>query len=166
MYRTRLRRIWRSAPAASRSAWRWDRRSSNHMVVSVDFERRIDFDRLRRYRLARARTALKNSPCGALLLFDVNNIRVSSTKIGEWGATSSGLRCWPATVDRSCGISARPRCITASTATGWCRTIAAPASQHARHRATAGGRAGEGAHRGSAQVCCYAAGVADITGRC
>ncbi len=54
----------------------------SHMV---DFERRIDFDRLRHYRLERAREALKESECGALLLFDVNNIRyVSGTKIGEW----------------------------------------------------------------------------------
>ena len=53
--------------------------------MSVDFERRVDFDRLRRYRLARARAALKASRCGALLLFDVNNIRyVIGTKIGEW----------------------------------------------------------------------------------
>ena len=64
--------------------WRWDRAIPSHGHMSVDFERRIDFDRLRHYRLARARQALKNSPCGALLLFDVNNIRyVSGTKIGE-----------------------------------------------------------------------------------
>jgi Xaa-Pro aminopeptidase len=53
--------------------------------TSVDFERRIDHDRLRRYRLARTRQALQNSQAGSLLLFDVNNIRyVSATKIGEW----------------------------------------------------------------------------------
>ena len=53
--------------------------------TSVDFERRVDHDRLRRYRLGRTRNALRASDCGALLLFDVNNIRyVSSTKIGEW----------------------------------------------------------------------------------
>jgi hypothetical protein len=53
--------------------------------TSVDFERRIDHDRLRRYRLSRTRQALQNSPAGTLLLFDVNNIRyVSATKIGEW----------------------------------------------------------------------------------
>ena len=51
----------------------------------MDFERRVDFDRLRAYRLARARAALDKSTCGALLLFDVNNIRyVTATKIGEW----------------------------------------------------------------------------------
>src|SRR5215212_11369138 len=65
--------------------WRWDRAIPSHGHMSVDFERRVDFDRLRHYRLARARAALKASPCGALLLFDVNNIRyVSGTKIGEW----------------------------------------------------------------------------------
>ena len=51
----------------------------------MDFEGRVDFDRLRSYRLARARAALDKSECGALLLFDVNNIRyVTATKIGEW----------------------------------------------------------------------------------
>src|SRR6202790_1710927 len=71
--------------------WRWDRAIPSHGHMSVDFERRIDFDRLRNYRLARARTALKASPCGALLLFDVNTIRYASgTKTGEWGATSPG----------------------------------------------------------------------------
>ena len=65
--------------------WNWDRRIPAPGHMSVDFERRVDFDRLRTYRLERARQALKNSECGALLLFDVNNIRyVSGTKIGEW----------------------------------------------------------------------------------
>ena len=53
--------------------------------MSVDFEERVDFDRLRSYRLARSRAALETSGLGALLLFDVNNIRyVTSTMIGEW----------------------------------------------------------------------------------
>ncbi len=65
--------------------WNWDRRIPALGHMAVDFERRVDFDRLRKYRLSRARQALKNSDCGALLLFDVNNIRyVSATKIGEW----------------------------------------------------------------------------------
>jgi Xaa-Pro aminopeptidase len=65
--------------------WNWSRAIPAPGHVAVDFERRVDHDRLRKYRLARARAALKNSDCGALLLFDVNNIRyVSSTKIGEW----------------------------------------------------------------------------------
>jgi Xaa-Pro aminopeptidase len=51
----------------------------------VDFESRVDFGRLRAYRLARAREALEASELGALLVFDVNNIRyLTSTMIGEW----------------------------------------------------------------------------------
>jgi Xaa-Pro aminopeptidase len=53
--------------------------------MAVDFEERVDFDRLRKYRLGRAREALNRSDLGALLLFDVNNIRyVTATMIGEW----------------------------------------------------------------------------------
>ncbi len=49
----------------------------------VDFETRVDFDRLRTYRLARAREALERSDLGALLLFDFYNIRyVSQTWVG------------------------------------------------------------------------------------
>jgi Xaa-Pro aminopeptidase len=44
----------------------------------VDFEERVDFDRLRRYRLDRARAALNASDCGAFLLFDFYNIRYST----------------------------------------------------------------------------------------
>jgi Xaa-Pro dipeptidase len=53
--------------------------------MNVDFEERVDFTRLRAHRLARAREALDASDLGALLLFDINNIRyVSATMIGEW----------------------------------------------------------------------------------
>ena len=53
--------------------------------IGVDFESRVDFGRLRSYRLARVRQALEASELGALLLFDVNNIRyLTSTMIGEW----------------------------------------------------------------------------------
>jgi Xaa-Pro aminopeptidase len=53
--------------------------------MNVDFEERVDFTRLRAYRLARARAALDASELGAILLFDINNIRyVSATMIGEW----------------------------------------------------------------------------------
>ena len=65
--------------------WNWEGRLPAWGHTSVDFERRVDHDRLRRYRLSRTREALKASECGTLLLFDVNNIRyVSGTKIGEW----------------------------------------------------------------------------------
>lgn len=65
--------------------WNWDRAIPAPGHTTVDFETRIDVRRLQRYRLARATQALENSQCGALLLFDVNNIRyISGTKIGEW----------------------------------------------------------------------------------
>ena len=49
------------------------------------FEERVDYRRLHEYRLGRARQALEKSDLGALLVFDVNNIRyLTSTKIGEW----------------------------------------------------------------------------------
>ena len=46
--------------------------------MGVDYEERVDFDRLRRYRLARARAALEGSECGAFLLFDFYNIRYTT----------------------------------------------------------------------------------------
>jgi Xaa-Pro aminopeptidase len=53
--------------------------------MAVDFESRVDFNRLRDYRLARARAALDKSDLGALLVFDINNIRyLTSSVIGEW----------------------------------------------------------------------------------
>ncbi|HSF26255.1 MAG TPA: Xaa-Pro peptidase family protein [Actinomycetes bacterium] len=53
--------------------------------MAVDFEERVDFARLRDYRLGRARAALERSELGAVLCFDVNNIRyISATMIGEW----------------------------------------------------------------------------------
>ncbi|MGC4110428.1 MAG: Xaa-Pro peptidase family protein [Nocardioides sp.] len=46
--------------------------------MGVDYETRVDFDRLRSYRLGRARAALESSDCGALLLFDFYNIRYTT----------------------------------------------------------------------------------------
>jgi Xaa-Pro aminopeptidase len=52
---------------------------------AVDWEQRIDFPKLRKDRLDRAKASLEASDLGALLLFDPNNIRyVTSTHIGEW----------------------------------------------------------------------------------
>jgi Xaa-Pro aminopeptidase len=62
--------------------------------MGVDFEQRVNFDRLREYRLGRARRALDASELGAVLLFDVNNIRyVSSTMIGEWSRDKMTRYC-------------------------------------------------------------------------
>ncbi|WP_073264996.1 M24 family metallopeptidase [Cryptosporangium aurantiacum] len=46
--------------------------------MAVDYEQRLDVDRLRRYRLERARAALDSSECGAFLLFDFYNIRYTT----------------------------------------------------------------------------------------
>jgi Xaa-Pro dipeptidase len=63
----------------------WGRALPALGTMGVDFEERVDYRRLHRYRLARARQALEKSDLGALLMFDVNNIRyLTSTKIGEW----------------------------------------------------------------------------------
>jgi Xaa-Pro dipeptidase len=63
----------------------WKRPLGAPGVMNVDFEERVDFRRLHRYRLGRARQALRASKLGALLVFDNNNIRyLTSTAIGEW----------------------------------------------------------------------------------
>ena len=65
--------------------YNWGRHLPALGTMGVDFEERVDYRRLHRYRLARAQAALEKSDLGALLLFDDNNIRyVTSTKIGEW----------------------------------------------------------------------------------
>lgn len=46
--------------------------------MGVDYEHRVDFDRLRNYRLGRAKAALEASECGAFLLFDFYNIRYTT----------------------------------------------------------------------------------------
>jgi hypothetical protein len=64
---------------------RWERPLQAPGRMQVDFEERVDFQRLHDYRLARTRNALKNSKLGAILVFDQINMRyISSTVIGEW----------------------------------------------------------------------------------
>ena len=46
--------------------------------MAVDYENRVNFDRLRQYRLGRAKEALEQSECGAFLLFDFYNIRYTT----------------------------------------------------------------------------------------
>ncbi len=65
--------------------WNWDRPIAAPGRTHVDFEERVDFRRLHKYRIARAEQALQNSELGALLCFDNNNIRyLTSSVIGEW----------------------------------------------------------------------------------
>jgi hypothetical protein len=87
----------------------WGRALPALGITGVDFEERVDYRRLHRYRLSRVRQALESSDLGALLVFDVNNIRYI-----------------PATATPSCGISARPPCTTSSTRHGCIRRTARP----------------------------------------
>jgi Xaa-Pro aminopeptidase len=53
--------------------------------MAVDWEQRIDFDRLRRERLARVKDLLEKSEMGSVLCFDMNNVRyITATHIGTW----------------------------------------------------------------------------------
>ena len=54
-------------------------------VMGVDWEMRVDFERLRQYRLSRVREQLEAFDLGAVLLFETSNIRyTTSTQIGYW----------------------------------------------------------------------------------
>jgi Xaa-Pro dipeptidase len=67
--------------------------ASQNAIMSVDWESRVDFDRLRRYRMQRVQAELKASDLGALLLYDMNNIRyTTAAHIGNW-ARDKYFRC-------------------------------------------------------------------------
>ncbi len=54
-------------------------------IQGVDWEHRVDFGRLRQYRLGRVRQMLEEENLAAVLLFETSNIRyVTSTHIGYW----------------------------------------------------------------------------------
>jgi Xaa-Pro aminopeptidase len=63
-------------------------------LMAVDWEERINFDRLRRERLTRAKQLLDASEMGALLCFDMNNIRyITATHIGTWAIDKLNRFC-------------------------------------------------------------------------
>jgi Xaa-Pro aminopeptidase len=54
-------------------------------TMAVDWEERVDFERLRNERLNRIKGLLKQSEAGALLCFDMTNVRyITATHIGTW----------------------------------------------------------------------------------
>ena len=54
-------------------------------TMSSDVEQRIDFGALRAYRLGRAREQMEKYDLGALLCFDLDNIRyITNTHLAEW----------------------------------------------------------------------------------
>ena len=54
-------------------------------LMTVDWEERVNVERLRTERLARIKRVLKDSDMGALLCFDMNNVRyITATHLGTW----------------------------------------------------------------------------------
>ena len=65
-----------------------------HGFNGVDFEDNINFDRMRKARLARAKEFLKNSGMGAILCYDFDNIRyITGTHIGGWNRNKMNRHC-------------------------------------------------------------------------
>lgn len=63
-------------------------------VMAVDWEDRVNFERLRTERLGRIKKLLQESELGALLCFDHNNIRyVTATNIGTWAIDKMARFC-------------------------------------------------------------------------
>src|SRR3954463_6962398 len=62
--------------------------------MGVDWEERVRFDRLREERLARIGSLLAGSELGALLCFDMTNIRyITATHIGTWAQDKLNRFC-------------------------------------------------------------------------
>jgi len=58
---------------------------STYGLMNVDWEQRVDVERLRRERLARVSALLRESELAALLCFDMANVRyLTATHIGTW----------------------------------------------------------------------------------
>ena len=65
----------------------------NFGIAGVDWQQRINWDRLRKYRLERARERMKAHGLGAMLLMYDENVRyVTSTLTPGWNRLKPGLR--------------------------------------------------------------------------
>ena len=63
-------------------------------TMGVDFEERVNFERLRNERLAKAKAALKASTLGSVVCYDFDNIRyITGTHIGEWCRNKMNRYC-------------------------------------------------------------------------
>jgi Xaa-Pro aminopeptidase len=63
-------------------------------TMAVDWEERVNYDRLRTERQERVNRFLKESEMGSLLCFDMNNIRyITNTTIGTWAIDKLGRFC-------------------------------------------------------------------------
>ena len=69
------------------------RGTSNFGLIGTDWQQRINWDRLRNYRLNRAREAMDKAGLGALLvMYDENNRYITSTITPGWCRLKPGLR--------------------------------------------------------------------------
>ena len=69
------------------------RGTSNFGLVGTDWQQRINWDRLRTYRLTRAREAMDKAGLGSLLvMYDENNRYITSTVTPGWCRLKPGLR--------------------------------------------------------------------------
>lgn len=63
-------------------------------IMSVDFEEKVNFDRLRKERLQKAKDALKACGLGSLVCYDFDNIQyITGTTIGEWCRNKMNRYC-------------------------------------------------------------------------
>lgn len=63
-------------------------------LMGVDFEERINYERLRKERLVKAKEQLKVHNLGALLCYDFDNIRyITGTHVGEWARNKMTRYC-------------------------------------------------------------------------
>jgi Xaa-Pro aminopeptidase len=63
-------------------------------TMGVDFEERVNFEKLRNERLAKTKTALQASDLGSLVCYDFDNIRyITGTHIGEWCRNKMNRYC-------------------------------------------------------------------------
>jgi len=70
-----------------------NRSTSSFGLVGTDWQQRINWERLRKYRLNRAREAMKRNGLGALLAMYDENVRyISSTITPGWCRLKPGLR--------------------------------------------------------------------------
>src|SRR5581483_4884979 len=88
-----LARVSALPPLLRGSGGRTEEGMANFGIVGVDWQQRINWDRLRRYRLERARERMKAHGLGALLLMYDENVRyVTSTLTPGWNRLKPGLR--------------------------------------------------------------------------
>lgn len=69
------------------------RGTSNFGLVGTDWQQRINWDRLRTYRLNRARAEMEKAGLGSMLvMYDENNRYITSTITPGWCRLKPGLR--------------------------------------------------------------------------